>query len=69
MRYDVTDYLLKPINDEEFHDVSDRLTGLIEESKAKLSIQLTDGITSLLPDHVSEHFRHYLNTEKKGGDF
>lgn len=61
MRYDVTDYLLKPINDEEFHNVLERLTGIIEESKAKVSIALDGGIASLSPDSVSEQFRNYLS--------
>jgi len=61
IRFDVTDYLLKPINDEEFHLVFERLTGLIEENKAKASILMDGGIASLSPDNVSEQFRNYLS--------
>lgn len=61
MRYDVTDYLLKPINDEEFHDVFERLTSLIEDRKSKVSIPLDSGITALSPDNVSQHFKNYLS--------
>jgi YesN/AraC family two-component response regulator len=61
MRYDVTDYLLKPINDDEFHEVFERLTCLIEERKSKLSIPLDSGKTALSPDNVSEHFKNYLS--------
>ncbi len=60
VRSNVIDYLLKPINDNEFHDVLDRLATTIDKRQAASASPFNKVPTRLSPDNVSQQFRNYL---------
>ncbi len=57
VRLNAIDYLLKPINDEELHDVLDRLANIIGKRRGNL---LDNGLARISADNVSQLFRDYL---------
>lgn len=59
VRLKAIDYLLKPINDDELHDVLDRIASLIGKRRGNLA---DAGSAKISADNVSQLFRDYLST-------